>query len=430
MTVKFLRLRNFRNYALQEAGFSDKLNILYGENAQGKTNILEAIFLCSTGRSHRTQKDAELIKFGEDAAVVELEMEREHYGVFKIEIEIKKNGRKSIVINGVPQRRAGDLLGRLNCAMFSPEDLGIIKDEPQIRRRFLDMFISQIKPAYYFNLQRYLGALRQRNALLKQAKENPRLLDSIGAWDSQLAGLGSKVMRERIYFLDLISEAAKTNYAQITNGREELAVAYDPSVKIGAYDPPAKIDAYDPPVKIGAYDPPAKIDACDPSAKIDAYDPPAKIDASGISGRGKNHMEEHIAGAFAEALESGLRADVARAATQYGPHKDDIACAVDGRNLRLYGSQGQQRTAALALKMAQVDVMALETGDVPVLLLDDVMSELDSGRRENLSVNMKAAQTFITGTERYAPATRDAPNMPGAAAYFLINAGQITSEHV
>jgi DNA replication and repair protein RecF len=363
MTVKTLRLRNFRNYGLLEIEFSDRLNILYGENAQGKTNVLEAVFLCSTGRSHRTQKDAEMIKFGEGAAIVELEMERENYGLFRIEIEIKRTGRKSIVINGVPQRRAGDLLGRLNCAMFSPEDLGIVKDEPQVRRRFLDMFISQIKPAYYFNLHRYLGALRQRNALLRQACDNPRLLDSIGAWDSQLVEFGSKVMQERILFVDRIGENAKAYYSLITNGREGLAVAYDPSVK-------------------------------------------AERESIGVT--------------YAAALESGLKADLARMTTQCGPHKDDIACSVDGRNLRLYGSQGQQRTAALALKMAQVDVMAGETGDSPVLLLDDVMSELDRGRQENLSANMKSAQTFITGTERYSPV-----NPAGGTSCFYVEGGQI-----
>ena len=377
MTVKTLRLRNFRNYGLQEMEFSESLNIIFGENAQGKTNILEAIFLCSTGRSHRTQKDAEMIKFGEDAAAVTLELDRKNYGIFKIEIEIKRSGRKSILINGIPQRRAGDLLGRLNCAFFSPEDLGIIKDEPQIRRRFLDMFISQIKPAYYFNLQRFLGALRQRNALLRQIKDNPRLRDSVGAWDVQLAELGAKVMRERLLYIDKINRFSIANYAMITDGREDFSVVYDPSLKFMA-------------------------SAMDVSC----------LDANGDETR--TRVEESIRAEYSRVLEQGLQADIARMSTQYGPHKDDIACSVDGRNMRLYASQGQQRTAALALKMAQIDVMAVETGDVPVLLLDDVMSELDRSRQENLSVNMKTAQTFITGTERYAPAAGRGEDPVGA----------------
>ena len=361
MYVKKLQLRNFRNYESQDVEFSEKLNVLYGENAQGKTNILEAVFLCSTGRSHRTQKDAEMIRFGENAAVVGLTLERKPYGEFRIEIELQRTGRKSIMINGVPQKRAGDLLGRLNCVIFSPEDLAVIQDEPQVRRRFLDMFISQIKPAYYFNLQRYINILRQRNTLLRQSRDNPRLLDTIAAWDIPLAETGAKVMRERRFFIERTGEYAKINHSAITGGREELAVSYDPSLKE------------------------------------------------------KEKEEDIIKNAFLKTLERSLDADLARMTTWYGPHKDDIAIMLDGKNIRLFGSQGQQRTAALALKMAQVDVMAAETGDIPVLLLDDVMSELDRGRQANLSLNMKNAQTFMTGTERFAYA--------GAAAGGIMESG-------
>ena len=372
MTIKSLRLRNFRNYGEQEIVFSDSFNIFYGENAQGKTNVLEAIFLCSTGRSHRTQKDAELIRFGENSAMVRLELERAGYGDFTIEIEIQRSGRKSILINGTPQRRAGDLLGLLNSVIFSPEDLSIIKDEPQIRRRFLDMFISQIKPAYYFNLHRYLGILRQRNALLRQIREEPRLMDTLGAWDGPLAETGAIVMRERMYFSKKISEYAKGNHALITGGGEDLSVAYDPSVALS-------------------------------------------------SDNGADAGTEEIARSFLRALENGLQGDIARASTGAGPHKDDISCSIGGRSLRFYGSQGQQRTAALSLKMAQMDVMAEETGDVPVLLLDDVMSELDGGRRRNISLNMKSAQTFMTGAERGDPAD----GAPGAR-YFRVERGAAT----
>ena len=356
MIIKNLRLTNFRNYGLQDIAFSDGLNVIYGENAQGKTNVLEAIFLCSTGRSHRTQKDAEMIMFGENAAVVRLELERRDYGPYVIEIEIQRSGRKSVLINGAPQRRAGDMLGLLNCVIFSPEDLSIIKEEPQLRRRFLDMFISQIKPAYYFNLHRYLATLRQRNSLLRQSRENPRLLDTLDAWNVPLAETGAEVMRERVYFIEKIGGFAKTNHAAITDGAEELVVTYEPSLK---------------------------------------YNNSGDIKAE-----------------FLRALENGLQSDVARMSTNCGPHKDDVVCAIGGRNLRLYGSQGQQRTAALALKMAQIDAMARETGETPVLLLDDVMSELDRSRQKNLSHNMKNTQTFMTGTERYSP---DASSAPAAA---------------
>lgn len=383
MIVKRLRLRNFRNYELLEAEFSDKLNIFYGENAQGKTNVLEAVFLCATGRSHRTLKDTEMIMFGKNSATVTLELERENYGsTTGIEIEIQRSGKKAILVNGIAQQRAGDLLGRLNCVIFSPEDLAIIKDEPQVRRRFLDMFISQIKPAYYYNLHRYLGVLRQRNALLRQVRDNAQLLDTIGAWNIPLAELGAKVIRERGEFIEKIGACAKINHALITGGREELKLIYEPALKY-----------------------------------------------TGAANNGDDLApgsteEEAIRRAFINALERGLQTDIARMSTQCGPQRDDIGCTVDGKNIRLYGSQGQQRTAALALKTAQVDVMTAEIGDTPVMLLDDVMSELDRGRQKNISDNMKRAQTFITGTERYAAAGPERET-----AYFFIENGKFSNDH-
>jgi len=419
MTVKSLRLRNFRNYGTQIVEFSDNLNILYGENAQGKTNILEAIFLCSTGRSHRTQKDAELIKFGEESAVVALVLERKNYGDCSIEIEIQRTGRKSILINGVPQQRAGDLLGRLNCAIFSPEDLSIIKEEPALRRRFLDMFISQIKPVYFFNLQRYLGTLRQRNALLRQARENPRLLDSIGAWDMQLAEFGAMVMKERSYFIGKISGYAKKNHAQITGGREDFSVTYDPSLK----------DANSGKITGGNFA--GRNDGSDIQERnigenITMLNVSENIKTQKVGDNiAMPNAGDNLSALFERTLAHGLQSDAARMATQIGPHKDDIACLIDGKNLRLYGSQGQQRTAALALKMAQVDVMAEETGDIPVLLLDDVMSELDRTRQENLSSHMKTSQTFITGAERYSPKKKSESSI---IMYFNVVDGKILSE--
>ena len=385
MTVLSLKLRNFRNYAAQEAVFSKNLNFLYGDNAQGKTNILEAIFLCSTGRSHRTQKDVEMIRFGEKAAVVELELERKDYGIFNIKIEIAHNGRKSILINDVPQRRAGDLLGRLNCVVFSPEDLSVVQDEPQVRRRFLDMFISQIKPSYYFNLHRYLGVLRQRNSLLRQARDDFGLLDTMAAWDGPLSELGAKVMRERLSFVEKISDYAYCNHSSITGGLEQFIIKYDPSLKIKIPD--------------------RECDKNNVDSRV--YRNEANRLYSVENEERMRRFEEEAGRLFLKTLEQGVQSDLARMSTQYGPHKDDVACLLDGVNIRLYGSQGQQRTAALALKMAQVDVMTDETGDTPVLLLDDVMSELDRQRQDNLSLNMKNAQTFMTGTERHIIMNKD-----------------------
>ena len=403
MTVKSLRLRNFRNYSLQFIEFSDGANIICGNNAQGKTNILEAVFLCSTGRSHRTQKDSELIKFGEDSTKIEVEIDRKNYGSFRIEIEIQRSGGKSVVINGVPQRRAGDLLGMLNSVIFSPEDLAIIKGEPQIRRRFLDMFISQIKPAYYFNLHNYLSALRQRNILLRQARENRRLLDTVVAWDSQLANYGSKVIWERQYFIRLISGYAKKNHATITGGAENLSVTYNASLKTGGSGGAPDISGETPATEDGV--------SVRNGGLGDSFEDTDADD--------KRRAEKTIGDAFINALENGLETDLMRMSTQYGPHKDDISFSIGGKNIRLYGSQGQQRTAAISLKMAQVDAMALETGDIPVLLLDDVMSELDSVRQGNISQNMKNAQLFLTGTDINRPLDAD-------AGFFRVENGRIS----
>ena len=374
MTVKTLRLQNFRNYGLQHIEFSKNLNILYGDNAQGKTNLLEAIFLCSTGRSHRALKDTDMIKFGEAVAIVTLELERKNYGDVTIEVEIQSTSHKSILINGVPQQRAGDILGHLNCAMFSPEDLTIVKDEPALRRRFIDMFISQIKPAYYYNLQRYQSIMRQRNALLRQAKETPRILDTLEAWDRQLAEFGAKVMIERRQYSKRLNEYAKKNHTMITRGREEFSMIYNPSMTI--------------------------------------------LGGTNIS----------IADQYFYTLEKGRQLDVLRMTTSTGPHKDDLECIIDNRSLRYFGSQGQQRTAALALKMAQVDVMADEIGEMPVMLLDDVMSELDRRRQVNLSSHIKDLQIFISGAERYTSAIdgNDSDNMN--ARYYCIEKGQIYQE--
>ena len=350
MIIRSLKLMNFRNYQKLDLLFSKDFNIIFGENAQGKTNILEAIFLCSTGRSHRTSKDTELVQFSKDAAKVELVLLKEGFGDVKIEIEILSSGKKGIKVNEIPLRKMGDVMGHLNSVIFSPEDLRIIKDEPQIRRRFLDMFISQIKPAYYFDLQQYIRAMHQRNSLLKQIREDRRLMNTVEAWNIQLAYFGIRVIKERNYFIERIGHYTEKNHGLITTDKESLKIKYQPSVRL---------------------------------TEDDWRDP--------------GSMENR----FLKCLEDSMESDIMRASTSFGPHRDDIGIHLNQKNIRLYGSQGQQRTAALSMKMAQVDVMKEETGEIPVLLLDDVMSELDRERQENLSENMKSAQTFLTGTEKY-----------------------------
>ena len=367
MYITDLKLKNFRNYGNQILSFSEERNIIFGRNAQGKTNVLEAIFLCSTGRSHRTYRDFEMISASKDALKVELILNKKILGVVKIEIEIGFNGKKGVKINEIPIRKIGELMGHLNVVIFSPEDVGLVKGEPQNRRRFLDMFISQIKPSYFFNVQQYNKALRQRNALLKQIKERTELLDTLEAWNVALAKNGARIMNDRRYFINELGKSAKDNYIRLAGNTEELCVSYIPMVKI---------------------------------SEDDAID---KIELK-----------------FLQGLEKSLENDIARLSTQLGPHRDDFLLVNNEKELKTYGSQGQQRSCSLALKMAQVDVMEVETGDIPILLLDDVMSELDRERRQNLSKNMKKAQTFITCTDSELFDNEDGVK----SRFFQIEAGQ------
>ena len=390
--MRSLSLHRFRNYRRLDISFSEGLNVLRGDNAQGKTNILEAIFLCSAGRSHRTARDADMVMYGERSARVCARIWHPLRGEMEIDIAIERGGGKAIMINGVPLRRMGELLGHLPAVIFSPEDLGVIKNEPQARRRFLDIFISQAKPAYFFDLHQYNKALRQRNALLRQLRaqhaggaapfseggapqgrgldsrfpeggaphgwgqpEGAGLLEGwqgggahgvLAALDAPVARLGARVMDDRRAFSELIGARAQANHAAVCGGSETLRVAYAPSIKISRED-------------------------------------------------ARQDIERKIL----EALARGADADIARMSTQAGPHKDDLSATLDGKSLKIYGSQGQQRTASLALKMAQVDVMAEESEDMPVLLLDDVMSELDAARQGNLVTRMRATQTFLTGAD-------------------------------
>jgi len=197
MYIEDLYLKNFRNYDSLDVSFSGEYNVIYGANAQGKTNILEAVFLCATGRSHRTYRDSEMIRHAQDALKVALSVEKKNRGKIKIEVDINSAGKKSVRINELPIKRMGDLMGYLNVVIFTPEDVRITKEEPQVRRRVLDMFISQIKPAYFFNLQQYIKVLRQRNALLRQIKDNEKLLGTLDAWNEALVAPGVRIMKER-----------------------------------------------------------------------------------------------------------------------------------------------------------------------------------------------------------------------------------------
>jgi DNA replication and repair protein RecF len=344
--IKKLTLNGFRSYSHLELAPENGLNLLYGANAAGKTNVLEAVFLCALGRSHRTSRDAELIGHGLSGAYVGAEVETQS-GARTIEIKLRcgddaaRNPRdkKQVFIDRQRAGSAGELLGVLNVVMFSPEDLALVKDGPQERRRFLDMELSQLRPAYYYALQQYNQALKSRNLLLK---EDPVPYDMIELWDEQLSKLGATIMEARAGFIEELSSNAHTLHAKMSGTKEILETVYEPTIPVQDYDT----------------------------------------------------MRETLTVQLGERLER----DVFRGFTSVGPHRDDLGLMLNGRDLRIYGSQGQQRTAALSLKLSEIDLVRRVRGERPVLLLDDVFSELDAERQARLLEVVSDCQTFVTCT--------------------------------
>ena len=340
MQVTDVRLVNFRNYASLSLHPDSGLCVLTGENAAGKTNVLESIFLCALGRSHRTSRDAELIREGEEGAYVGLTL-RTLGGTRSIEARLRSGERKKLAVDGAPLTRSGELMGCLNVVMFAPEDLQLVKDGPAERRRFLDMEISQRKPKYYYALQQYNLALRQRNALLKDTGMNvaPGAIDP---WNEQLAVLGAGIALERAEHAARLSDVARTLHETLSDGQEQLTLTYQPNLPLD--------------------------------------DPTRVIDAARVL------------------LEQSVERDVYRGFTTVGPHRDDLGLSLNGRDARVYGSQGQQRTVVLSMKLAELEILRQDRGEPPVLLLDDVFSELDKRRQQMLVIAVQGCQTFLTCT--------------------------------
>ena len=334
MIVKSLELMNFRNYERLSVDFDPSTNIIYGDNAQGKTNILEAICVSGTSRSHRGSRDKDMIRFGEQEAHIRTIVEK-NSSEYRIDIHLKNNHSKGIAINKVPIKKSSDLFGILNIIFFSPEDLAIIKNGPDKRRRFIDMELCQIDRVYLYNLTEYSKTLNQRNKLLKDIVFNKKLLDTLPVWDDKLAEYGSKIIKRREEFVETIAPLVSELHRQISNDREEVELFYEKNVS-----------------------------------------------AEGMR----------------EALDFSYDNDIRLGSTTKGPHRDDLRFDLGGVDLRKFGSQGQQRTAALSLKLSEVTMMEKETGEKPVLLLDDVLSELDSNRQKDLLKSLSDTQTLITCT--------------------------------
>jgi len=366
LKISSVTLNNFRNYETLDLKLNDDFTILYGENGQGKTNIVEAIYLCATGKSHRTSKERELLKFGCDAFDVFLRLEREN---FTKEIEIKWNDekKKQITINEIPIVKMGELLGVLNAVMFSPEDMAIVKEGPSNRRRFIDIAYSQIKNSYFYNLQQYGKILKNRNALLRDIALSGKNSDTMDVWNASLVETGSKIIVERLKFVEQISALVNKWQCVLSDEKEDLQMLYESTFAIP-----------------------------------------------------KSHEIEEIRAAFLKKLEANYKKEIHMQSTLFGPHRDDFLLTLNGKEVRHYGSQGQQRTAVLALKLAEVDIMIKETGETPILLLDDVLSELDIKRQKLLIKSVKGIQTIITCTNKSA-----VKSVGKKSSFFEVNNGKI-----
>lgn len=334
MIIKSLELTNYRNYDSLNINFSEGTNILYGNNAQGKTNILESIFLCATTKSHKGSKDKEIIKFGHEESHIRAYIEKNDIQQ-RIDMHLRSSKTKAIAIDEMKIKKAAELLGLLKVVFFSPEDLSIIKNGPAERRRFIDMELCQIDNFYLYNLNNYNKIVNQRNVLLKDLYMNPSLRDTINIWNSQLISYGSKVIERRKVFIDQLNEIIRDIHKTLSGGKEEITIVYEPNTEIENFE--------------------AELMKC-------------------------------------------TEKDIKLKQTTVGPHRDDISFMVDGIDIRKYGSQGQQRTAALSLKLSEIELIKKITKENPILLLDDVLSELDSNRQNYLLNYIGKMQTIVTCT--------------------------------
>ncbi|MBL3647337.1 DNA replication/repair protein RecF [Bacillus vallismortis] len=345
MYIQNLELTSYRNYDHAELQFENKVNVIIGENAQGKTNLMEAIYVLSMAKSHRTSNDKELIRWDKDYAKIEGRVMKQN-GAIPMQLVISKKGKKGKV-NHIEQQKLSQYVGALNTIMFAPEDLNLVKGSPQVRRRFLDMEIGQVSPVYLHDLSLYQKILSQRNHFLKQLqtrKQTDRTM--LDVLTDQLVEVASKVVVKRLQFTAQLEKWAQPIHTGISRGLEELTLKYSTALEVS--------------------------------------------DPKDLSKIGDSYQE-----AFSKLREK----EIERGVTLSGPHRDDVLFYVNGRDVQTYGSQGQQRTTALSLKLAEIDLIHEEIGEYPILLLDDVLSELDDYRQSHLLHTIQGrVQTFVTTT--------------------------------
>lgn len=345
MFLKNLSLTHYRNYESLSLSFDSPIQLFIGNNAQGKTNVLESIYVLALAKSHRTPRDKELIAWDADYAAIRSDVLR-RYGSVRLELQLTGKGKRA-KINGMEQQKLSEYVGALNVVMFAPEDLSIVKGSPAQRRRFIDMEIGQVSPTYLYYLSNYNKVLAQRNQLLKDlAMKKSHSLEMLSIWNTQLADLAVKLLRKRFEFIRKLESWAKDIHTGITDGRETLSLHYENTTPVTEeMEADAAVD-----MLLAAYD--------------DLRD-----------------------------------REIMRGSTMIGPHRDDFSLKVNGMDVQTYGSQGQQRTSALSIKLAEIELIKEEVGEYPVLLLDDVLSELDEHRQTLLLETIQdRVQTFVSTT--------------------------------
>ncbi|MHB0884779.1 MAG: DNA replication/repair protein RecF [Bacillota bacterium] len=376
MRLKRLQLHDFRSFPTLDLTLDGQVNVFVGGNAEGKTNALEAVYLLATGRSHRVARDRELVRWGAPSFLVRGDF-ASLAGAVQVEVGFSTEGRKVLRLNGVAKRRLSDLIGQARVVLFAPEDLELVKGAPEVRRRYIDLQLSQMSPTYYHHLAAYHRVLDQRNRLLKGGPRAEEM--GLPVWDEKLIGHGAEVIRRRLEAVERLAAWASDAQRQVSGGQEELNVSYQSSL-------------------VG-------------DGQHSAREVPAT-----------ERDPDSLARAFRRRLERLRPAEIERGMTLAGPHRDDLRLEINGQEARLFSSQGQQRTAALALKLAEVEFMTADGGDPPLLLLDDVLSELDKKRRGLLLETVGRVQTIITGTDG-APL---AGHLAVDVAFYNVTRGNIT----
>lgn len=342
MRIHSVELINFRNYEKEKIHFQNNLNVIVGKNAQGKTNLLESIFLCCVGKSFKTNVEKDLINKNKTTASVKINFANKN-GQVNVTIGLENN-KKFVKLNEINLLKISQLLGNLCCVFFSPNELKLIKEAPDDRRKFINLDLSQINKEYYFNLIRYNNILKERNKLLKMYENENTIKQTLPIWDNQLANIGAKIIKDRLNFINKLNAFAHIEHKNLTNNEENLLINY---------------------------------------ASFENFE---------------NKTEKEIELSLLNSLKTAHEKDIKLKFTTIGPHRDDLKFSINGFDVKNFASQGQQRTVALSLKLAELEIFKEVLGEYPILLLDDVFSELDDDRQNKLINRVKSIQTIITTT--------------------------------